>query len=92
MCAFKSGTIDEAFEEQNTDIVVINLSHSTFGDLFAAYVYTINKGYEFDSDFESAIQLVHEGKKSMILYSEVISMDKAYRIGAIYSEKETLKL
>jgi hypothetical protein len=88
--AFKSGTIDEAFDRQNTDIAVINLSHSEFGDLFAAYVYTINKGYQFDSAFENAVKLIQQNKKAVILYSEIITMDKTYRIGALCSEKETV--
>lgn len=88
--AFKSGTLDEAFEEQKTDIAVINLSHSEFGDLFAAFVYTENNGYEFDAAVDNAIKLVKEGKKAVILYSEVISNDKPYRISAISTDKETV--
>jgi hypothetical protein len=88
--AFKSGTLDRAFDEQETDIAVINLSHSEFGDLFAAYVYALDKGYEFDAVFRDAVKLTKAGKKAVILYSEVISMDKPYRLGAISSDKETV--
>jgi hypothetical protein len=88
--AFKSGTLDRAFDEQETDIAVINLSHSEFGDLFAAYVYASNKGYDFDVAFMEAVKLARAGKEAVILYSEVISMDKPYRLGAISSDKETV--
>ncbi|MGB9168741.1 MAG: hypothetical protein WCB31_07440 [Nitrososphaeraceae archaeon] len=36
--AFKSGTLYDSFQEQKTDISVINLSHSEFGDLFVVLV------------------------------------------------------
>jgi hypothetical protein len=88
--AFKSGTMDRAFDKQETDIAVINLSHSEFGDLFAAHVYALDIGYEFDAAFREAAKLTREGKKAVILYSEVMSMDKPYRIGAISSDKETV--
>lgn len=88
--AFKSGTLDRAFDEQETDIAVINLSHSEFGDLFAAYVYALDNGYEFDAVLRDAVNLTRVGKKAVILYSEVMSMDKPYRLGAISSDKETV--
>ena len=88
--AFKSGTFSKAFEEQKTDIALINMSHSEFGDLFAAFVYIKNKGYEFDVAVNYATKLVKEGKKAVILYSEVISNNKPYRIGAISTDKETV--
>jgi hypothetical protein len=88
--AFKSGTFSKAFEEQKTDIALINMSHSEFGDLFAAFVYIENKGYEFEVAVNYATKLVKEGKKAVILYSEVISNNKPYRIGAISTDKETV--
>ena len=87
---FKSGTLDRDFDEQETDIAVINLSHSEFGDLFAAYVYTLDKGYDFDAAFRDAVNLTRSGKKAVILYSEVISIDKPNRLGVISSDKETI--
>ena len=31
---FEAGRLDEAFERQETDIAVMNVTHSQFGDLF----------------------------------------------------------
>jgi hypothetical protein len=59
--AFKSGTLDRAFDEQETDIAVINLSHSEFGDLFAAYVYDLDEGYMFEAVFREAVKLSRAG-------------------------------
>jgi hypothetical protein len=88
--AVKSRTLSKAFEDQKTDIALINVSHSEFGDLFAAFVYIENKCYEFEVAVNNATKLVKEGKKAVILYSEVISNDKPYRIGAISTDKETV--
>lgn len=79
--------MSEAFDEQETD-TAINLSHSEFGDLFAAYVFALDKGYELNTAFRDAIKLTRAGKKAVILYSEVMSMDKPYRLDAISSDKE----
>lgn len=62
--AFKSGSLDCAFDEQDTDIAVINLSHSEFGDLFAAYVYALDNDYGFDAAFRNAVKLSRAGKKA----------------------------
>lgn len=58
--------------------------------MFAAFVYTENNGYEFDAAVDNAIKLVKEGKKAVILYSEIISNDKPYRICALSTDKETI--
>jgi hypothetical protein len=39
---FESGRLEEAFEYQETDIAIMNLSHSQFGDLFANYAYGLD--------------------------------------------------
>jgi hypothetical protein len=39
---FESGRLEEAFEYQETDIAIMNVSHSQFGGLFAAYVYGLD--------------------------------------------------
>jgi hypothetical protein len=44
---FEAGRPEEAFERQGTDIVVLNVTRSQFGDLFAALAYgEDNHGYE----------------------------------------------
>ena len=74
----------------------MSLSHSEFGDIFAAHVYEnklsdTRENYEFGSAFKDAVKLVNQGKKGVILYSEVIAGYHPYTIGAIASEKETVE-
>jgi len=60
--AVKAGAISEAFNHQGTDIAVVSLSHSEFGDIFAAHVYENNlrsnnrEDYECDSAFKGAVK------------------------------------
>jgi hypothetical protein len=46
------------------------------------------ENYEFGSAFKDALKLVNQGKKGVILYSEVITGYHSYTIGAITSEKQ----
>ena len=91
------GALSTAFNHQGTDIAVVSLSHSEFGDIFAAHVYENNlrrynlENYEFGSGFKDAVKLVNRGKKGVILYSEVVTGHQPYTIGAIASEKETVE-
>ena len=39
---FESGRLEKAFEDQETDIAFMNVSHSQYGSLFASYVYGLN--------------------------------------------------
>ena len=92
----KASALSTAFNHQGTDIAVLSLSHSEFGDIFAAHVYEnklsdTRENYEFGSAFKDAVKLVNQGKKGVILYSEVITGYHPYTIGAIASEKETIE-
>lgn len=74
----------------------MSLSNSEFGDIFAAHVYEnklsdTRENYEFGSAFKDAVKLVNQGKKGVILYSEVITGYHPYTIGGIASEKETVE-
>jgi hypothetical protein len=95
--AVKAGALSTAFNHQGTDIAIVSLSHSEFGDIFAAHVFENNlrsddqENYEFGSAFKDAVKLVNQGKKGVILYSEVITGYCQYTIGAIASEKETVE-
>ena len=87
--AFKAGVITRAFDKQETDIVIINMSHSEFGDIFAQYILGVNKeNYELYFAFDYAKKLVNERKKAIILYTEITSHFGSYRLGAIASERE----
>jgi hypothetical protein len=95
--AVKAAALSTAFNHQGTDIAVVSLSHSEFGDIFAAHVYENSlrsynlENYEFGSAFKDAVKLVNQGKKGVILYSEVVTGYQPYTIGAIASEKETVE-
>jgi hypothetical protein len=73
--AVKAAALSTAFNHRGTDIAVVSLSHSEFGDIFAAHVYENNlrsynlENYEFGSAFKDAVKLVNQGKKGVILYS-----------------------
>ena len=75
----------------------MSLRHSEFGDIFAARVYGNNlqsdnrENYEFASAYKDVLKLVNQGKKGVILYSEVVTGYDPYTIGAIASENETVE-
>ena len=75
----------------------MSLRHSEFGDIFAAHVYGNNlqsdnrENYEFASAYKDVLKLVNQGKKGVILYSEVVTGYDPYTIGAIASENETVE-
>ncbi len=57
--AVKAGALSTSFNQQGIDIVLVSLSHSEFGDIFAAHVYENNlrdtrEIYEFGSAFKDA--------------------------------------
>lgn len=66
----------------------MNLSHSQFGSLFAAYAYGLdNISFELPEVFEKAEKIARLKQKSVILYSEQISPEQSYSICAIVSDK-----
>jgi hypothetical protein len=88
---FEAGRLEEAFGHQNTDIAVKNVTHSQFGDLFAAHAYgDDNRGYELIDAFNEAISLARL-RKMVILYSEQFSMEKPHAVCAISSERDTIE-
>jgi hypothetical protein len=92
--AYKAGTLRTAFDKQETNIALINLYHSEFGDLFAASVYGSNNetDYQLQVAFNQAISLVKRKKRAVILYSEMVSNDKPYRLCAITADKDTVDM
>lgn len=66
----------------------MNLSHSQFGSVFAAYAYGLdNISFELPEVFEKAEKIARLKQKSVILYSEQISPEQSYSICAIVSDK-----
>ena len=61
--------LSTAFSHHGTDIAIVSLSHSEFGDIFGAHVFENNlrsdnqENYEFGSAFKDAVKLVNQGKK-----------------------------
>jgi hypothetical protein len=88
---FEAGRLDEAFERQETDIAIMNMTHSQFGDLFAAHAYgEDNHGYELTDAVDDALKATKQ-QKMVILYSEQFSMVKPHAICAMSSNREAIK-
>jgi hypothetical protein len=61
---FESGRLEEAFECQETDIAIMNASHSQFGDIFASYAYGLdNLNFGLFEAFEQAIEMQDRKRK-----------------------------
>lgn len=89
---FESGRLEEAFEYQDTDIAVMNLSHSQFGALLASYAYSIdNLNLELSQAFEEATKLARSNEKAVIIYSEQVFLKQPYSICAIASDKNRVE-
>src|SRR5438093_7400934 len=68
---FEAGRLENAFEHQETDIAIMNLSHSQFGSLFASYAFGLdNLNFELSEALTEAIDTVSSKDKAAILYSE----------------------
>lgn len=90
--AFKSGVLEKAFDKQQTDIAVISLSHSEYGVIFAAYSYENNVvNYTVEKAFAEASNIVKEGKKAVILYTEVLSAAGSYHLVALACDKDSVE-
>lgn len=88
---FEAGRLDEAFERQETDIAIMNMTHSQFGDLFATHTYgEDNHGYELIDALDEALNAA-KLRKMVILYTEQFSMEKPHAVCAISSDRETIK-
>ena len=83
---FESGRLEEAFDYQQTDIAIMNLSHSQLG--ICSYAFGLNNSnLKLSEAFEEAIKMARAKEKAMILYSEQVSIEQPYSICAIVSDK-----
>ncbi|MGH9965896.1 MAG: hypothetical protein ACRD8W_07310 [Nitrososphaeraceae archaeon] len=90
--AFESGSLKRAFEDQGTDIAVMNMSHSQFGMLLAAHANGLdNTNFGLVEAFEKAIIRGRSGKKGVLLYSEQVSLEMPYSVCAIVGDKERVE-
>ncbi len=89
---FEASRLEEAFKNSETNIAVINVSYSQFGDLFAAFAYNLdNVGFNLIEEFKEAIKIVERKNKAVLLYSEQVSLGQSYSICAIALDKTTIK-
>jgi hypothetical protein len=87
---FESGRIEEAFDKQETDIAILNTTHSQFGSLFAAYAKL--KG-DSKLKFENVIKsnIKNNPYKTIILFCEAVSGDSPFATYALAAKKETIE-
>jgi hypothetical protein len=89
---FESGSLERAFDDQGTNIAVMNVSHSQFGSLFAAYAYGLdNLNLGLPVAFVKAISMARTNKKVVLLYSEQVSEGQRYSICAIVCDKQRMQ-
>ncbi len=87
---FEAGRIEEAFDKQDTDIAILNTTHSQFGSLFVAYAkLTGDKKYEFENVIKSNIK--NNSSKTIILFCEAVSGDSPFTTYALAARKETIE-
>jgi hypothetical protein len=64
---------EEAFDEQKADMALVDLSHSQYGDILAANSLDLGSDSSLESAFASGCDILADGKKAVILYSEVLT-------------------
>jgi hypothetical protein len=89
--AFKSGSLENAFQDQAADITATNLRHSEFGVIFAAYAYSEDMlNYSMKKALAGGLDLVNKAKKAVILFTEAISVDGSYALIGLACNKDTV--
>jgi hypothetical protein len=87
---FEAGRIEEAFDKQETDIAILNTTHSQFGSLFAAYAKLTNDSkFKFENVIKSNIK--NNSYKTIILFCEADSGDSPFATYALAARKETIE-
>jgi hypothetical protein len=87
LCRDAYTTFETAFDEQHSNIVLVNLSHSDYGDVFASYSLSSDNQYELKHAFDEA-NIMMQG---VILYAEVFTLkpQDSTGIAAVSIERET---
>ncbi|HET7285704.1 MAG TPA: hypothetical protein VFI70_13555 [Nitrososphaeraceae archaeon] len=62
--------MEKAFDEQNTHIALINLSHSEYGLLLAMHSLLNDRKFELKKSLDDALILSREEKEAVVLYVE----------------------
>jgi hypothetical protein len=87
---FEAGRIEEAFDKQETDIAILNTTHSQFGSLFTAYAKLTNDSkFKFENVIKSNIK--NNSYKTIILFCEAVSGDSPFATYALAARKETIE-
>jgi hypothetical protein len=70
LCRDAFPLLEEAFGEQNTQIALINLSHSEYGHLLAMHSLLNDRKFELKKALDDALALSSEEKDGAVLYVE----------------------
>jgi len=70
LCRDAYTTFETAFDKQRANMALVNLSHSDYGDIFAAYSLSSDKQYELKHAFDDAKRMT----QGVVLYTEVFTI------------------
>jgi hypothetical protein len=68
LCRDGFSLVEEAFEEQNTSIALINLSHSEYGLLLAMHSLPNDRKFNLKKALDSALKISTEKREAAVLY------------------------
>jgi hypothetical protein len=78
LCRDAYSKLEEAFDEQESNIALINLTRSQYGHLLAAYMTLYNVDYHLRSAFDKALKLVESGQQAVLAYYEIAGETNGY--------------
>ena len=70
LCRDGFSLVEKAFEEQNTSIALVNLSHSEYGLLLAMHSLLNDRKFNLKKALDNALKMSTEGKEAAVLYVE----------------------
>lgn len=70
LCRDAFSLLDNAFDNQNTHIALVNLSQSEYGLLLAMHSLLNNRNFELKKAVSDALKLSNEEKEAVVLYVE----------------------
>jgi hypothetical protein len=90
LCRDAYTKFESAFDNQHANMIFVNLSHSDYGDIFAAYSITSDKKYELKNAFDAAKKMT----QGVVLYTEVFTVRPQDSIGiaAVSLERQTAEI
>jgi hypothetical protein len=73
VCRDAFSQFTQAFENQGADIVLVDLTHSQFGDILSASALESGIDFTLETAFDTGTQLLAKGEKVVIIYSEIFT-------------------